>query len=56
LGLAQITKSGQSRLMVLDRGHLLGTIALKDLIGFLGAKLDIEGGNFRSGSPHALTR
>ncbi len=53
--LAQISRSGQSRLMVVDRGHLLGVIALKDLIGFLATKLDIEG-DFLSGSPHAITR
>jgi hypothetical protein len=26
-----------------DRQHLLGVIALKDLMGFLATKLDIEG-------------
>ena len=41
--LAQINKSGQSRLMVVDRDHLVGVVALKDLIGFLAAKLELEG-------------
>lgn len=53
--LAQITKSGQSRLMVVDRGHLLGIVALKDLIGYLATKLDIEGDGV-SRSPHAIAR
>lgn len=53
--LAQITKSGQSRLMVVDHGHLLGIVALKDLTAYLAAKLDIEG-DFLSGSPHPMTR
>lgn len=50
--LAQITKSGQSRLMVVDHGHLLGILALKDLTGYLAAKLDIEGD--LDSSPHPL--
>jgi Zn-dependent protease len=41
--LAKITKSGQSRLMVVDHDHLVGVLALKDLMGFLAAKLDLEG-------------
>jgi Zn-dependent protease/predicted transcriptional regulator len=41
--LAKISRSGQSRLMVVDREHLLGVIALKDLTGFLATKLDLEG-------------
>jgi hypothetical protein len=40
--LAQIS-SGQSPLMVVDRQHLLDVIDLKDLMGFLATKLDIEG-------------
>jgi Zn-dependent protease/predicted transcriptional regulator len=41
--LAQISRSGQSRLMVVERKHLLGVITLKDLMGYLATKLDIEG-------------
>jgi Zn-dependent protease/predicted transcriptional regulator len=41
--LAKISKSGQSRLMVVDRGNLMGVLALKDLLGFLAMKLDLEG-------------
>jgi Zn-dependent protease/CBS domain-containing protein len=50
--LAQINRSGQSRLMVVDHGELVGVLALKDLMGFLAAKLDLEGKSFRP--PHAL--
>jgi CBS domain-containing protein len=53
--LAQISKSGVSRLMVVDRDRLVGVIALKDLIGFLASKLDLEGDS-RSGAPHAIGR
>jgi Zn-dependent protease/predicted transcriptional regulator len=48
--LAQINKSGQSRLMVVEGDHLVGVVALKDLIGFLATKLDLEGG---AGTPPA---
>lgn len=53
--LAQISKSGESGLMVVDRGHLLGVVALRDLMNFLAAKLDIEG-DFLPGSPHEVSR
>ena len=48
--LAKITKSGQSRLMVVDHDRLVGIISLKDLMGFLAAKLDLEGNNFLPGT------
>ncbi|HUB83719.1 MAG TPA: site-2 protease family protein [Bryobacteraceae bacterium] len=48
--LAKISKSGQSRLMVVDHDRLVGVISLKDLMAFLAAKLDLEG-NFRHGAP-----
>ncbi|HUO31757.1 MAG TPA: site-2 protease family protein [Bryobacteraceae bacterium] len=51
--LAQISKSGQSRLMVVDGRRLVGVLALKDLMSFLAAKLDLEGESSRT--PHALT-
>lgn len=38
-----MTKSGQSRLMVVEQDRLLGIISVKDLLGFLSAKLDMEG-------------
>jgi Zn-dependent protease/predicted transcriptional regulator len=53
--LAQISRSGQSRLMVVDHNHLVGVLALKDLMGFLASKMDLEG-DFRSHTPHPLTR
>lgn len=34
---------GASRMMVVENGRLIGIIALKDLIGFLALKLEIEG-------------
>jgi len=48
--LAKITKSGQSRLMVVDHDRLVGIISLKDLMSFLAAKLDLEGSNFLPGT------
>jgi Zn-dependent protease/CBS domain-containing protein len=41
--LKRMTRSGISRLMVVKGNHLLGIISLKDLLGFLSTKLDIEG-------------
>ena len=41
--LKRMTRSGISRLMVVKENHLLGIISLKDLLGFLSTKLDIEG-------------
>jgi CBS domain containing-hemolysin-like protein len=52
--LAQISKSGQSRLMVVDHDRLVGVLALKDLVGFLATKLDLEGDG-SSHTPHALS-
>jgi len=41
--LSKMTKSGQSQLMVVEQDRLLGIISVKDLLGFLSAKLDMEG-------------
>lgn len=41
--LSIMSKSGNSRLMVVEDGHLLGVITLKDLLAFLTLKLDLEG-------------
>jgi CBS domain-containing protein len=38
-----MTRTGNSRLMVLDRGQLVGVVTLKDLLRFLSLKLDLEG-------------
>jgi Zn-dependent protease/predicted transcriptional regulator len=45
--LAQMSKTGTSRLMVVDDGRLQGVVTLKDLLGFLSVKLDLEGGEVR---------
>jgi len=53
--LAQISRSGVSRLMVVDRHRLVGIVSLKDLMSFLATKLDLENG-LGSGRPHTATR
>jgi CBS domain-containing protein len=49
--LAKMNSSGQSRLMVAEGDRLVGVIALKDLLGLLAAKVDLEGQNFTNHSP-----
>lgn len=42
--LAMLNRTGSSRLMVVDEtGRLVGVVALKDLLGFLAMKVDLEG-------------
>ncbi|WP_138381143.1 site-2 protease family protein [Luteithermobacter gelatinilyticus] len=41
--LAQMRKTGNSRLLVTDRGRLVGIVVLKDLLEFLTLKIDLEG-------------
>jgi Zn-dependent protease len=41
--LAQMRRQGTSRLLVVEEGRVVGIVALKDLLGFLSAKLDLEG-------------
>jgi Zn-dependent protease/CBS domain-containing protein len=41
--LQKMTRNGIGRLMVVKGNRLLGIIALKDLLGFLSTKIDIEG-------------
>ena len=53
--LAQISRSGVSRLMVVDRHRLVGIVSLKDLMSFLATKLDLENG-LGSGRPHTAIR
>ncbi len=36
--------TGNSRLMVVDHGHLVGMLTLRDLLGFLRTKLQLQGG------------
>jgi len=42
--LSRMSRTGQSRLMVVEDGRLLGIIALKDLLKFLALKVELEGG------------
>ena len=43
--LSRMSATGQSRLMVVEEGRLLGIIALKDLLKFLALKVELEGRN-----------
>ncbi len=45
--LSRMSRTGQSRLMVVDGDRLVGIIALKDLLKFLALKVELEG----SGQP-----
>jgi predicted transcriptional regulator len=45
--LSVMSKTGNSRLMVADGNILLGVITLKDLLGFLSLKLDLEDSGVR---------
>lgn len=38
-----MNQTGNSRLMVVDRGKLVGVITLKDILKFLSVKIDLEG-------------
>ena len=40
--LSKMSQSGNSRLLVLEDGELVGIITLKDMITFLSMKMDIE--------------
>ncbi len=40
--LAPMNRTGASRLMVVDRGELVGVVALKDMLRFLSLKIDLE--------------
>jgi len=44
--LSVMTKTGKTRLMVVEKGHLAGIITLKDLLKFFSLKLDLEGEDF----------
>ncbi len=39
-----MNESGNSRLAVTDQGELVGILTLKDLLGLIALKLDLEGG------------
>jgi len=40
-GLAVMTRTGNSRLMVVDKGRLVGVITLKDMLKFISLKIDL---------------
>ena len=40
--LIKINRAGASRLMVVEDGHLLGILSLKDLMRFMSAKTELE--------------
>jgi Zn-dependent protease len=40
--LSIMSRAGKSRLMVVENNNLVGIIALKDILGFLSAKMDLE--------------
>ncbi len=40
--LQTMNRTGNSRLLVVENGKLAGVLALKDLLGFLSLKLDLE--------------
>ncbi len=41
--LAQMRRTGNSRLMVVDEGRLVGVIALKDMLELIALRIDLEG-------------
>lgn len=41
--IAVMRRTGHPRLMVVDDGRLMGVVTLKDLLGFLALKLELEG-------------
>jgi len=41
--MAMMSRSGASRLMVVEEGRLVGIISLEDLLGFLSLKVELEG-------------
>ncbi|MHB9134656.1 MAG: site-2 protease family protein [Armatimonadota bacterium] len=47
--LTTMTQTGQSRLIVVEGAQLAGVITLRDLLGFLSLKMELEGG--RPGAP-----
>jgi Zn-dependent protease/predicted transcriptional regulator len=49
--LSKMSKTGFSRLMVVDGDHLVAVVALKDLLSFLAAKFDLEGDSFAGHLP-----
>lgn len=42
--LTKMRENGVSRLLVTDRDHLVAIVSLKDLLGFVAKKLELDGG------------
>jgi hypothetical protein len=38
-----MSRTGQARLLVVEDGRLVGTLALQSLLGFLAMKVELEG-------------
>ncbi len=47
--LSLMNRTGNSRLLVTENGRLAGIIALKDMLGFLSIKVDLEGNGLELG-------
>jgi CBS domain-containing protein len=41
--LAMMNQTGQSRLLVVENGRLVGLVSLKDLLDFFSLKVELEG-------------
>ncbi len=44
-GLSRMQRTGNTRMMVVEKGHLVGIVALKDMLRLLELKMDLESGN-----------
>jgi CBS domain-containing protein len=40
--LSKMNRTGASRLLVVDHGHLVGVLTLKDLMRFMSTKVELE--------------
>lgn len=49
--LSLMRRTGNSRLIVMDKNRLVGIVALKDILKFLSLKLDLEGTRYSETSP-----
>lgn len=52
--LAKMQRTGSSRLVVMDHGHLVGIVSLKDLLRFLDLKIELEFGEDLPGGSKTL--
>jgi Zn-dependent protease/predicted transcriptional regulator len=56
MALAKMNRTGASRLLVVDGDRLVGIVALKDMLGFLSARLELEPTAQAPAPPPALPR